>query len=133
MATAKKKVVTAATKKPTPRKTAAKAKPAPVAKLSIPAPVKKSSSRAHRFEYTGKLASETKQKTPQFVAMITAMQDIEDKTFDPKGFELLELVRLAVKEGHLAMPNTKNPEKQMRRIVAYYKGRLVEEGYIKLI
>ncbi len=133
MATAKKKVVTAATKKPTPRKTVAKAKPAPVAKLSIPAPVKKSSSRAHRFEYTGKLASETKQKTPQFVAMITAMQDIEDKTFDPKGFELLELVRLAVKEGHLAMPNTKNPEKQMRRIVAYYKGRLVEEGYIKLI
>jgi len=133
MAIAKKKVVTAATKKPTARNTVAKAKPAPVAKLSIPAPVKKSSSRAQRFEYTGKLASETKQKTPQFVAMITAMQDIEDTGFDSKNFELLELVRLAVKEGHLAMPNTKNPEKQMRRIVAYYKGRLVEEGYIKLI
>jgi hypothetical protein len=31
------------------------------------------------------------------------------------------------------MPNTKNPDKQMRRIVAYYKARLIEEGYIKQI
>jgi hypothetical protein len=132
MATATKKAAPTA-KKASPRKVAPAAKPAPVAKLLIPAPVQKSSSRAHRFEYTGKLASETRQKTPQFVAMIAAMQDIEDPKFDPKGFELLALVQLAVKEGHLAMPNTKNPDKQMRRIVAYYKARLIEEGYVKQV
>ena len=55
---------------------------------------------------------------------------MEDKSFDKKNFDLLSLGRLCVKEGHLAMPHTKNPEKQMRRIVACYKQRLIDEGYI---
>ena len=99
--------------------------------VTIPAPVKTTRGRvAQSFAYTGKKAGETRPQTPQFIAMICGIQDMEDKSFDKKNFDLLSLVRLCVKEGHLAMPHTKNPEKQMRRIVACYKQRLIDEEYI---
>ena len=99
--------------------------------VTIPAPVKTTRGRvAQSFAYTGKKAGEPRPQTPQFIAMICGIQDMEDKSFDKKNFDLLSLVRLCVKEGHLAMPHTKNPEKQMRRIVACYKQRLIDEGYI---
>ena len=102
--------------------------------VTIPAPVKTTRGRvAQSFAYTGKEAGETRPQTPQFIAMICGIQDMEDKSFDKKNFDLLSLVRLCVKEGHLAMPHTKNPEKQMRRIVACYKQRLIDEEYITLV
>ena len=102
--------------------------------VTIPAPVKTTRGRvAQSFAYTGKEAGDTRPQTPQFIAMICGIQDMEDKTFDKKNFDLLSLVRLCVKEGHLAMPHTKNPEKQMRRIVACYKQRLIDEEYITLV
>jgi len=102
--------------------------------VTIPAPVKTTRGRvAQSFAYTGKKAGETRPQTPQFIAMICGIQDMEDKSFDKKNFDLLSLVRLCVKEGHLAMPHTKNPEKQMRRIVACYKQRLIDEEYITLV
>ena len=115
----------------TPRKrVAAKKKGNNVKELKIPAPVEKGRGRsAHRYSYTGKSAAETKPQTPQYVAMINGMQDIEDASFDRKNFDLYELVDLCVKEGHLDMPHTKNPEKQKKRIVACYKMRLASEGY----
>ena len=102
--------------------------------VTIPAPVKTTRGRvAQSFAYTGKEAGDTRPQTPQFIAMICGIQDMEDKSFDKKNFDLLSLVRLCVKEGHLAMPHTKNPEKQMRRIVACYKQRLIDEEYITLV
>jgi hypothetical protein len=58
------------------------------------------------------------------------MQDIESKEFDPKNFTMQEVVDLGVEEGHISMPNTKNPEKQKKRIIACYKKPLIEEGFI---
>jgi hypothetical protein len=121
-------------KKPaaTTRKRApAKPKGSNVKELKIPEPVEKGRGRtAHRFSYTGKSAMETKPQTPQFVAMINGMQDIEDPSFDRSNFDLYTLVDFCVKEGHLDMPHTKNPDKQKRRIVACYKARLASEGYV---
>lgn len=133
MATASKAESTA--KKATPRKTVTKAvstvKTAPVAKLEIPAPMAKTKRRtAHTFTYTGKLAADTRPQTPQFVALIHAMQDIEDSSFDSKNFDLHTLVNLAVKEGILEMKHTKKPEQQKTRIVNYYRQRLIDEGYV---
>ena len=117
----------------TPRKrVAAKKKGNNVKELKIPAPVEKGRGRsARRDSYPGKSAAETKPQTPQYVAMINGMQDIEASSFDRKNFDLYELVDLCVKEGHLDMPHTKNPEKQKKRIVACYKMRLASEGYIE--
>ena len=134
MAVAKKKAAPTA-KKAAPRKSVTKSvskvKTAPVTALEIPAPIAKTRKRtAHRFSYTGKLAAETKPQTPQFVALIHAMQDIEDPTFDSKDFDLHTLVNLAVKEGILEMKHTKKPEQQKTRIVNYYRQRLVDEGYV---
>jgi hypothetical protein len=126
------KVATKATPKKVKASTAEKVTLAPA--VAIPAPVKTTRGRvAQSFAYTGKQAGETRPQTPQFVAMICGIQDMEDKSFDKKNFDLLSLVRLCVKEGHLAMPHTKNPEKQMRRIVACYKQRLIDEEYITLV
>ena len=141
MAVAKKKAAPTA-KKAAPRKSVTKSvskvKAAPVTvssllatALEIPAPIAKTRKRtAHRFSYTGKLAADTKPQTPQFVALIHAMQDIEDPTFDSKDFDLHTLVNLAVKEGILEMKHTKKPEQQKTRIVNYYRQRLVDEGYV---
>lgn len=134
MATAKTKAAPTA-KKAAPRKSVTKSvskvKAAPVTALEIPAPIAKTRKRtAHKFSYTGKLAADTKPQTPQFVALIHAMQDIEDPTFDSKDFDLHTLVNLAVKEGILEMKHTKKPEQQKTRIVNYYRQRLVDEGYV---
>jgi hypothetical protein len=114
-----------------PRKPAAQKK-AVVTKITVAAPTGKTQGRvAKRFRYTGKKASETKPQTPQFVALVHSMQDIEDKSFDKESCTLQQVVDLGVEEGHISMPYTKNPEKQKKRIVACYKGRLLEERYIE--
>ena len=141
MAVAKKKAAPTA-KKAAPRKSVTKSvskvKAAPVTvssllatALEIPAPMTKTKRRtAHTFTYTGKLAADTRPQTPQFVALIHAMQDIEDSSFDSKNFDLHTLVNLAVKEGILEMKHTKKPEQQKTRIVNYYRQRLIDEGYV---
>ena len=120
-----------------PSATKAKTAPAkPVGnKNGIPAPTTEKSGRAlQRFVYTDKKAEELKPPTPQCLALIHGMSgDIESKTFDVKDFTLQLLVDLCVEEGVLAMPNTKKPENQKKRIIACYKQRLVEEGFIKRI
>ena len=85
---------------------------------------------AQKFKYTGKELSGTKVKTPQFVALVISIQDIEDKSFNRDSFVMQQVVDLGVEEGHISMPNTKNPEKQKKRIVACYKKTLVDEGFI---
>ena len=85
---------------------------------------------AQQFKYTGKELSGTKVKTPQFVALVFSIQDIEDKSFNRDSFIMQQVVDLGVSEGHISMPNTKNPEKQKKRIVACYKKTLVDEGFI---
>ena len=125
MAVAKK----AAAKKPT----AAAKKPAKatVTKITVKAPDPAKRGRvAQKFAYTGKQLSETRVKTPQFQALVISMQDIESKEFDPQNFAMQEVVDLGVEEGHISMPNTKNPEKQKKRIIACYKKALIEEGFI---
>tara|TARA_R110002072_G_scaffold118995_1_gene251579 strand:- start:25 stop:414 length:390 start_codon:yes stop_codon:yes gene_type:complete len=86
---------------------------------------------AQKFKYTGKELSGTKVKTPQFVALVISIQDIEDKSFNRDSFVMQQVVDLGVEEGHISMPNTKNPEKQKKRIVACYKKTLVDEGFIE--
>ena len=117
--------------------TKAKTAPAkPVAnKNGIPAPTVQKTGRAlQRFAYTGKLAADAKTKAPQFVAVIHGMSgDIESKEFNSKDFTLQSCLDLCVDEGILSMPNTKKPENQKKRIIACYKQRWVEEGFIKRI
>ena len=86
---------------------------------------------AQQFKYTGKELSGTKVKTPQFVALVISIQDIEDKSFNRDSFNMQQVVDLGVSEGHISMPNTKNPEKQKKRIVACYKKTLVDEGFVE--
>ncbi len=127
MATAKKAAAPAAKKKAAPAKKAA----ATVTTITVKAPETAKRGRvAQKFAYTGKQLSETKVKTPQFQALVISMQDIENKEFDPKNFTMQEVVDLGVEEGHISMPNTKNPEKQKKRIIACYKKPLIEEGFI---
>ena len=117
--------------------TKAKTAPAkPVAnKNGIPAPTVQKTGRAlQRFAYTSKLAADAKTKAPQFVAVIHGMSgDIESKEFNSKDFTLQSCLDLCVDEGILSMPNTKKPENQKKRIIACYKQRWVEEGFIKRI
>ena len=117
--------------------TKAKTAPAkPVAnKNGIPAPTVQKTGRAlQRFTYTGKLAADAKTKAPQFVAVIHGMSgDIESKEFNSKDFTLQSCLDLCVDENILSMPNTKKPENQKKRIIACYKQRWIEEGFIKRI
>ena len=117
--------------------TKAKTAPAkPVAnKNGIPAPTVSKTGRAlQRFAYTGKLAADAKTKAPQFVAGIHGMSgDIESKEFNSKDFTLQSCLDLCVDENILSMPNTKKPENQKKRIIACYKQRWIEEGFIKRI
>ena len=117
--------------------TKAKTAPAkPVAnKNGIPAPTVQKTGRAlQRFAYTGKLAADSKTKAPQFIAVVHGMSgDIESKEFNSKDFTLQSCLDLCVDEGILSMPNTKKPENQKKRIIACYKQRWVEEGFIKRI
>ena len=120
-----------------PSATKAKTAPAkPVAnKHGIPAPTVQKTGRAlQRFAYTGKKADALKPPTPQCLALVHGMSgDLESKAFNAKDFTLQQLVDLCVEEGILSMPNTKKPENQKRRIIACYKQRLVDEGFIKRI
>ena len=120
-----------------PSATKAKTAPAkPVAnKNGIPAPTVQKTGRAlQRFAYTGKKADELKPPTPQCLALVHGMSgDVESEAFNAKDFTLQQLVDLCVEEGVLSMPNTKKPENQKRRIIACYKQRLVDEGFIKRI
>jgi len=126
MATAK-KAAAPAVKKAAPAKKAA----ATVTTITVKAPETAKRGRiAQKFAYTGRELSETKVKTPQFQALVISMQDIESKEFDSKNFTMQEVVDLGVEEGHISMPNTKNPEKQKKRIIACYKKALIEEGFI---
>ena len=117
--------------------TKAKTAPAkPVAnKNGIPAPTVQKTGRAlQRFAYTGKLAADAKTKAPQFVAVIHGMSgDIESKEFNSKDFTLQSCLDLCVDENILSMPNTKKPDNQKKRIIACYKQRWIEEGFIKRI
>lgn len=127
MAVAKKKAAPAV-KKAAP---AAKAIVAKVLTVKVKAPQPAVRGRiAQKFKYTGKELSGTKIKTPQFVALVISIQDIEDKSFNRDSFVMQQVVDLGVEEGHISMPNTKNPEKQKKRIVACYKKTLVDEGFI---
>jgi len=129
MATAKNKAAPAVKK-------AAPAAKAIVAKAAITnIKVTKSSTAtrgriSQRFKYTDKELSGTKVKTPQFVALVISIQDIEEKSFNRDNFTMQQVVDLGVEEGHISMPNTKNPEKQKKRIVACYKKTLIDEGFI---
>ena len=128
MAAAKKTAATAVTKTTA---SAVKVK-ASVAKITVKAPQPAVRGRiAQKFMYTGKELSGTKIKTPQFVALVISIQDIEDKSFNRDSFVMQQVVDLGVEEGHISMPNTKNPEKQKKRIVACYKKTLVDEGFIE--
>jgi len=105
-----------------------KAAPKKAEELKIPEPVATSSRgrTVHMYTYSGKSEAETKPRTPQMVGMIHGMQ--EKGTIEP--FDLYTLVDYCVSEGHISMPHTKDPTKQKKRIVACYKKRLEEEGFI---
>tara|TARA_R110002020_G_scaffold343540_3_gene557904 strand:+ start:945 stop:1334 length:390 start_codon:yes stop_codon:yes gene_type:complete len=125
----------ATAKKPSATKTkTATAKPV-ANKNGIPAPTVQKTGRAlQRFAYTGKRSDELKPQTPQCLALVHGMSgDLESKAFNDKDFTLQQLVDLCVDEDILSMPNTKKPDNQKRRIIACYKQRLVDEGYIKRI
>jgi hypothetical protein len=105
-----------------------KAAPKKAEELKIPEPVATSSRgrTVHMYTYSGKSEAETKPRTPQMVGMIHGMQEKgTDETFD-----LYTLVDYCVLEGHISMPHTKDPTKQKKRIVACYKKRLEDEGFI---
>ncbi len=125
MATAKKEAAPAAPKKPAAKK---------VAKVSAikvtKAPAASRGRAAQHFKYTGKQLGETTVKTPQFQALIISMQDIEATEFNRDDFTMQQVADLGVQEGHISMPNTKNPEKQKKRIIACYKKALIDEGFI---
>jgi hypothetical protein len=126
----------AKTKPSRPRKSAVTTKKAAPAKralikgIKVVVPEKKGKGAC--YAYTGKKLSEA-DTTPQFRALITSMMDIEDKSFNQKNWSWKQLIDLGHSEGHIAMPRTKDVEKQKTRIWNCYKKRLLEEGFIETV
>ncbi len=127
----------AKTKPSRPRKSAAATKKAAPTKralmkgIKVVVPEKKGKGAC--YAYTGKKLSEAERKTPQFVALITSMMDIEDKSFNQKNWSWKQLLDLGHSEGHITMPRAKDVEKQKTRIWNCYKKALLEEGFIETV